>query len=145
MMWILGFIGLIVIVQFFRFVKRKEIRLEQDFQKRFSGRKILLMDKYARFIAQQSDGFSQSGGMGYLVLTSQELYFKQQLLNKEISIPASSLLSVGETRRMGGKSPLRTMLKVNFKNVDGKEDAIALIVKHLPSWKAEISKVITLC
>ena len=59
MMWILGFIGLIVIVQFFRFVKRKEIRLEQDFQKRFSGRKILLMDKYARFIAQQSDGFSQ--------------------------------------------------------------------------------------
>ena len=143
MMWILGFIGLIVIVQFFRFVKRKEIELEQTFQLRFSGRNIHIMNKTSRIIAQQSHGYSQKTGMGYLVLTSQELYFKMQLLNREISIPASSLLSVGETRRMLGKNPLRTMLKVDFKAMDGKEDAIALLVKDLPRWKTEISNVIT--
>ena len=143
MMWILGFIGLIVIVLFFRFVKRKEIELEKAFQKRFSGQNIHIMDKTARIIAQQSHGYSQKAGMGYLVLTSQELYFKMQLLNREISIPASSLLNVGETRRMLGKNPLRTMLKVDFKAMDGKEDAIALLVKDLPRWKAEISNVIT--
>jgi hypothetical protein len=142
-MWILGFLVLIVLIQFFRFVKRKEIELEQAFQKRFSGRKILLMDKTARIIAQQSHGYSQKVGMGHLVLTSQELYFKMQLLNREVSIPAASLLNVGETRRMLGKNPLRTMLKVDFKTIDGKEDAIALIVKDLSSWRAEISNVIT--
>ena len=143
MMWFCISIAVICIVIFFVFLKKKQDELEDSFQKKFAGQKILYMDKYARIIAQQSRGLSQTSGMGYLVLTSQELYFKMQLLNREISIPAASLLNVGETRRMLGKNPLRTMLKVDFKTIDGKEDAIALIVKDLSSWRAEISNVIT--
>lgn len=142
LIWILGFIGLFVAIQFFRFVKRKEGELEQAFQGRFSGQKILLVDKTARIIARQSCGYSQKAGMGYLVLTPQELYFKMQLFYREITIPAYSLLNVGETRRMLGKNPLRAMLKVDFKTIDGKKDAIALVVKDLPRWKTEISNII---
>jgi hypothetical protein len=43
---------------------------------------------------------------------------------------------------MLGKNPLRAMLKVDFKTIDGKEDAIALIVKDLPHWKTEILHLI---
>lgn len=141
MTWFLISIAVICIVVFFIFLKKKQDELEESFQKRFTGQKILYMDKYVRIIAQQSRGLSQTAGMGYLVLTSQELYFKLQLINKEISIPVSSLLNVGETRRMGGKNPLRTMLKVDFNTIDGKEDAIALLVKDLSRWKAEISSI----
>jgi hypothetical protein len=141
MPWSLITIAVICIVIFFIFLKKKQDELKESFQKRFTGQKILYMDKYARIIAQESRGFSQTSGMGYLVLTSQELYFKLQLMHMEISIPISSLLSVGETRRMGGKNPLRTMLKVDFNTIDGKEDAIALIVKDLPRWKVEISNI----
>ena len=140
-MWILGSCVLIVLILVFRFVRRKEIELEQAFQNRFAGHQILYMDKHAQIIGQQSHGFSQTSGMGYLVLTSQELYFKLQLMNREISIPVSSLLSVGETRRMKGKGTLRTMLKVDFRTIDGKEDAIALLVKDLSRWKAELSSI----
>lgn len=76
LIWILGFIGLSVIVQFFRFVKRKGIELEKAFQGRFSGQKIPLVDQTARIIAQRSHRCSQKAGMGYRVLTPQELYFK---------------------------------------------------------------------
>ncbi len=142
LIWILGCIGVFAIFQFFHFIKRKAIELEKAFQGRFSKQKILLVDKTARVIAQQSHGYSQKSGMGYLVLTPQELYFKMQLFNREITIPASSLMNVGETRRMLGKNPLRAMLKVDFKTVDVKEDAITLIVEDLPHWKTEILHLI---
>ncbi len=141
MTWFLISIAIICIALFFLFLKKKQDELEKSFQKKFAGQKILYMDKYARIIAQQSHGLSQTAGMGYLVLTSQELYFKLQLINKEISIPVASLMNVGETRRMGGKNPLRTMLKVDFNTIDGKEDAIALLVKDLPRWKIELSHI----
>ena len=141
MTWFLVTIAVICLVIFFVFLKKRQDELEKSFQKRFIGKKILYMDKYARIIAQQSRGLSQIAGMGYLVLTSQELYFKLQLMHMEISIPVSSLLRAGDTRRMGGKNPLRTMLKVDFNTVDGKEDAIALLVKDLSRWKAEISSI----
>jgi hypothetical protein len=67
--WSFGCIGLFVIFQFFRFIKRNEIELKKSFQGRFSKQKILLVDKTARIIAQQSHGYSQKAGMGYLVLT----------------------------------------------------------------------------
>lgn len=138
MIWFVVSIALVCVVLF---LKNKQDQLEESFQKRFAGQQILSMDKYARLIAQQSHGLSQVSGMGYLVLTGQELYFKLQLNSKEISIPGAALMSVGETRRMGGKNPLRTMLKVEFRTSDGQEDAIAFLVKDQPLWKAEIAKV----
>ncbi len=141
MTWLLITIAVICLVTFFIFLKKRQDDLEKSFQKKFIGQKILYMDKYARIIAQQSRGLSQIAGVGYLVLTSQELYFTLQLMHMEISIPVSSLLKVGETRRMGGKNPLRTMLKVDFRTVDGKEDALALLVKDLSRWKAELSSI----
>jgi len=134
-------IAVIVVILFFIFLKKRQDALEASFLERFTGKKILYIDKYARIIAQQSRGSSQTSGMGYLVLTAQELYFKLQLMPMEIAIPVDSLLGVGETDRMLGKNPLRTMLKVDYKSSDGSKDAIALLVKDLPRWKAEISTV----
>ncbi len=134
-------IGVTAIIWFFIYLKKKQDEMEANFQLRFAGKKILFMDKHARVIAQESHGYSQVVGMGYLVLTPQELYFKLQLMGKELSVPVSSLLSVGETRRMKGKNPLRTMLKVDFMSSDGKKDAIALLVKDLPRWRTEISGI----
>ena len=134
-------LGVSAVIWFFVYVKKKQDELEASFQQRFAGKKILFMDKHARIIAQESHGYSQTMGMGYLVLTPEELYFKLQLINKELTIPVYSLLAVGETRRMKGKNPLRLMLKIDYKSSDGNKDAIALLVKDLPRWKIEISNV----
>lgn len=133
------FIGISATVWFFVFLKKKQDKLEEHFQIRFAGKNIRYMDKKVVFRAQESDGYSQGEGMGYLVLTDDELDFEMALLDKVLSIATSSITKVGETNRLLGVNPARTMLKIDFKDSNGKDDAIALNVKDLKRWIREIS------
>jgi len=141
-MYIFIGIGIIIIIGFFVYLKKKQDELEDDFKKRFSGKNILLLDKHAEFIAQESDGFVQVRGLGYLVFTDEVLFFQRQLGNKIVLIPIHSIVQAGETRRLGGRSPGRTMLQIKFKDNSGKNDSIALLVKELSLWKKVIAGAI---
>jgi len=141
-MYIFIGIGIIIITGFFLYLKKKQDELENDFKKRFSGKNILLLDKHAEFIAQESDGFAQVRGLGYLVFTDEVLFFQRQLGNKVVLIPIHSIIQAGETRRLGGRSPGRTMLQIKFKDNSGKNDSIALLVKELSLWKKVIAGAI---
>jgi len=143
MIWLFGILAVIGLVIAFGYVRKKELELEERFQKRFAGKKIQLMDKYALFIAQQSDGYSHFRGVGRLVLTDQELHYERQFGHKIISIPLSSIVQVGETLRLGGQSTGKPLLKVDFRTQEGQEDAVAWRVKALHRWKNEISALIT--
>jgi hypothetical protein len=136
-------IGVSAIVWFFVFLKKKQDKLEVNFQKRFSGKNIKYLDKCAVFRAQESHGYSQSEGKGHLVLTDDELYFEMVLLNKVLSISASSIIKVGQTNRLLGVNPGRPMLKVEFKDRNGKNDSIALSVKELEKWKRAITAIMS--
>jgi len=120
-------------------LKRKQDEVEANFQKRFAGKKIRFMDKYALYVARQSDGYSHFRGMGYLVLTEDELFFERQLDRKIITIPIGSIVKVERTKRLGGQSLGKMMLKVVFETQDGEQDAIAWKVKELEQWIKEIS------
>lgn len=135
---LIAIVIIIVLFYFFRYVKKKELELKADFNKRFAGRNIHLLDKYALYIAQQSDGYSHSRGIGYLVLTDDELYYKRQLGNKVLSIPLASITGVEETRRLSGQSHVKPMLKVSFRNKAGQEDAVAWVVKEREQWIRQI-------
>jgi len=134
-------IGVSAITWFFVFLKKKQDKLEVNFKKRFLGKTIRYLDKRAVFRAQESHGYSQTEGMGYLVLTDDELYFEMALLNKVLSISAASIIKVEQTDRLLGVSPGKPMLKVEFKDGSGNNDSIALSVKELERWKREITAV----
>jgi len=142
MKWILIILGIGIIAAAFYFLKKKEIEMDQRFQKRFSNKNIRFKDKYALFIAQKSDGYSHFRGTGYLVLTDQELFFERQVKRKVIEIPLNSITHVGETLRLAGKSTGRKKLKVEFKDQNGRIDAVAWRVKELQRWIDEISALI---
>ena len=129
------------IVWFFTNLRKKQVELESNFQRRFAGKNIRLLDKCAVFRAQESHGYSQSQGMGYLVLTDDELYFERTFLRKVLLISTTSITKVGETKRLGGKNPGKPMLKIDFRNNEGNRDSIALTVKELAQWQNEISAV----
>ncbi len=135
--------GVSAIIWFFVFLKKKQDELELKFQNRFFGKNIRYLDKCAVFRAQESYGYSQSQGKGYLVLTDDELYFEMVLLSKVLSISAASIIGVGQTNRLLGVNPGRPMLKVEFKDSNGKNDAIALNVKELEMWKKAITASIS--
>ena len=139
MKWVIGTIIVGIVIIFFVFLKRKQDEVKASFQKRFAGKKIQFMDKYALYVAKQSDGYSHFRGSGYLVLTEDELYFERQLDRKIIIIPIGSIVKVERTKRLGGQSPGKMMLKVVFKTQDGEQDAIAWKVKELEQWIKEIS------
>ncbi|MFC1569304.1 hypothetical protein ACFL4L_03650 [bacterium] len=101
-----------------------------------------MLDKKVLFIAQESDGCSHFRGIGYLVLTDDELYFERQLRSKIISIPITSLRNVEETRRLAGQAPGKSMLRIVFKDSFGNTDSIALCIKDLEQWKIEIAALI---
>ena len=109
--------GVVAIVWFFMVLKKKQDALEEKFQKQFSRKNIRRLDKCAVFRAQESNGYSQTQGKGYLVLTDDELYFEMVLLNKILSIPAASITKVGQTKRLLGVNPGRSMLHVQFKDI----------------------------
>ena len=137
--------GTLATVWFFVTLKRKQDELEENFRKLFSGKKVKRLDKHAVFKAQQSHRYSQSQGMGYLVLTADELYFEMGLLSKVLSIPVASITKVGQAKRMLGVGTIRPMLKVEFKDARGEMDAIVLFVKELAEWKREIAQAMADC
>lgn len=129
------------VTAFFIVLKKRQDEVEENFQKRFAGKKIKIMDKYALYIAKQSDGYSHFRGIGYLVLTENELYFERQLNRETIVISTDSIVKAEKTRRLAGQSTGRMMLKVVFETPDGKQDAIAWRVKRLEQWLQEISMI----
>ena len=136
-------IGVVAVVWFFVVLKRKQDALEDNFRRLFSVDDVRRLDKYAMFKAQRSNGYSQSQGTGYLVLTDEVLYFEMSLLDKVVSIPVTSITRVGETRRLLGVGTIRPMLEVEFEDANGEMDAIALSVKELAAWKVEIARAMS--
>jgi len=139
MKWIIFIIIIIVVAVFFAFLKRRQDQVEASFQKRFAGKKIRYIDKFALYMARDSDGYSHFRGTGYLVLTEDELYFERRLNRKIVIIPTGSIVRAEETRRLAGQSTGKMMLKVVFETQNGEQDAIAWRVKKRNQWIKEIS------
>ena len=135
-------IGVSLVVWFFVLLKKKQDKLEANFRKRFAGKTIRFLDKHAVLKAQESYGYSQAQGMGYLVLTDTELYFEMTLLDRTISIPVSSITKIDQGYRLLGVGSVRKMLIIEFVNSEGNKDSIALIVRKLELWKKEIKAVV---
>lgn len=138
---LIGIIIVSVVTVFFVVLKKRQDEVEANFLIKFSDKEIKIMDKYALYLARQSDGYSHFRGVGYLVLTEDELYFERQLNREVIRIPIDSIVAVEKTRRLAGQSTGRMLLKVVFETPDGKQDAIAWSVKKLERWIEEISKL----
>ncbi len=134
-------LGIFAIIWFFVFLKKKQDKLEVNFQERFSGKNIRYLDKYAIYRAQESHGYSQRQGRGYLVLTDDGLYLEMVLLNMVLPIPITSITKVGQTSRILGVNPGRPMLKIEFKDSRGNNDSIGISVKNLATWEKEITAV----
>ena len=132
-------IGVSALVWFFVFLKKKQDALEENFQKKYADKKIRYLDKKAVLKAQESNGYSQTQGMGYLVLTDDTLDFEMSLFNKAVSISVGAIVAVEPVKRLLGVSTVTPMLKVQFKDHHGNMDAIALSVNALDTWKNEIT------
>ncbi|MHC4607344.1 MAG: hypothetical protein ACYTAF_10520 [Planctomycetota bacterium] len=105
-----------------------------EMRERLGEHRILLMEPGANFFGRKSLGVAQIRGNGCLALTRDELHFIMWVPRREIRIPRSDILRAEKTRTHVGKASIFPLLRVRFRNEEGKEDAIAWRVRKLPEW-----------
>jgi hypothetical protein len=86
----------------------------------------------------QSRGRAQVRGNGSLVLTADELLFRQWVPDRETRIPLAAITSVGTEKSWLGKWVGQRLLCVRWRTPDGGEDAMAWAARDLEGWLAEI-------
>ena len=87
----------------------------------------------AQGLGLESRGKGQVRGNGWLVLTEDELRFRQWVPNRETRIPLAAVTEVTTTRSWLGKSVGRKLLLVRWS-----EDAMAWNVRDLDGWLAAL-------
>jgi len=91
------------------------------------------------FFGRQSAGYRQWRGNGVLALTEKGIHFRMLLPRKELFIPLDSIKEISHPRSFLGKSKARDLLRVDFVNEAGEEDACAWLVPSLQWWSDAIS------
>ena len=87
-----------------------------------------------RGLGLQSRGKGQVRGNGWLVLTDDELRFKQWVPAREDRIPLSAVTAVETPRVWLGKTVGRKLLCVRWRTPEGTDDAMAWEVRDLDAW-----------
>ena len=119
---ILAFVALIVFLAMLP-VARRARRLEKELP---DG---VLRKANAQGLGLESRGKGQVRGNGWLVLTEDELRFRQWIPNRETRIPLASITEISTPRSWLGKSVGRKLLMVRWD-----EDAMAWNVRDLEGW-----------
>jgi hypothetical protein len=92
----------------------------------------------ARGLGLESRGAGQVRGNGWLVLTADELRFRQWAPQRETRIPLVAMTAVETTRWWLGKSGGTALLCVRWRTQDGADDAMAWQVSDLEGWLSEL-------
>jgi hypothetical protein len=94
-----------------------------------------------RGLGLESRGRGQVRGNGWLVLTAEELRFRQWVPQRETTIPLAAVTSVGTERTWLGKWVGSKLLCVRWRTSDGGEDAMAWQVPDLDEWLAALHEL----
>ena len=108
--------------------KRLEAGLEEEL-----GEGILRRAN-AQGLGLESRGKSQVRGNGWLVLTADELRFRQWVPERETVVPLAAMTDVGTEKTWLGKWVGRRLLRVRWRTPDGGTDAMAWNVQDLDGW-----------
>ena len=93
----------------------------------------------ARGLGLESRGASQVRGNGWLVLTDDELRFRQWVPDRETRIPLAAVTEVTTKRWWLGKSVGSKLLVVRWRTPEGADDAMAWEVRDRDGWLAALA------
>ena len=123
----------IVLIPVSRRAKRVQTRLDEEFGDSTER------SANVSSLGLQSRGRGQVRGNGRLVLTPDELRFRQWIPQHETTIPIAAVTSVGTERTWLGKWVGSKLLCVRWRASDGSEDAMAWQVPDLEGWLAALN------
>jgi len=139
---VLAALAVPLIVLFFIRLRRNQDEIQALIEAKFGGKNMIVRDPMAYLVAQQSRGYSQNQGNGNLILTEDELFFAMTMPKTVISIPRKNVGEVKRVSRMCAQQRLgQVILKIQYTDDLGREDALGLKLKDMDRWETEIGKM----
>ena len=126
--------GLVLIALWIRQLRKDAIAAVR---RNTEGEEVYMVED-CNFFGQQSSGYKQVRGNGVLALTDRGIYFGMLIPGKELFVPLDSIKGTSQPRSFLGKTKMRDLLRVDFVNAEGRDDAGAWLVPSLQWWSEAV-------
>jgi hypothetical protein len=133
--WILiavAFFGIIGYIAWMRWRDRKWI------DGRFGSRQILAMSFGVNFFGKASEPGKPSRSSGFLLLLSDQLFYRSRVKKIELEIPGNRIARVYHDRHHKGVNLHQSLVKIDFLNKNDQRDTAAFKVPYPPQWMQAI-------
>ena len=133
--WILiavVFFGIIGYIALMRRHDRKWI------DERFGSRPILAMSFGVNFFGKASEPGKPRRSSGFLLLLSDQLFYRSQVKKIELEIPGNRIARIYHDRHHKGVNLHQSLVKIDFLNDQNQKDTAAFKVPYPPQWMQAI-------
>jgi hypothetical protein len=137
--WILiavVFFGIIGYISWMRWRDRKWI------DARFGSRPILAMSFGVNFFGKTSEPGKPRRSSGFLLLLSDQLFYRSRVKKIELEIPGARIARVYHERTHKGVDLHQSLVKIDFVNDQNQKDTAAFKVPYPPQWMQAIDNAL---
>ena len=138
-----GIIFILLFIIIVMVIKKKVQKLEEEVRSKFSGKTILMIDKFANFAGQESKGLGQVRGNGILVFVKDMIYFQMLTPKIELEIPREKITGFSRENSFLGKMKGIPLIKIDFRNKDGRVDSAGWWVKSPDEWEQVMGEMLS--
>lgn len=128
--------GIIAYIALMRWRDRKWI------EARFGSRPILAMSFGVNFFGRASEPGKPRRSSGFLLLLSDQLFYRSRVKKIELEIPAARIARVYHDRTHKGVDLHQSLVKIDFLNDQNQKDTAAFKVPYPPQWMQAIDNAL---
>ena len=126
------FFGIIGYISWMHWRDRKWI------EERFGSRPILAMSFGVNFFGNASEPGKPRRSSGFLLLLSDQLFYRSRVKKIELEIPGARIARVYHDRTHKGVDLHQSLVKIDFLNDQNQKDTAAFKVPYPPQWMQAI-------
>ncbi len=130
------FFGIIGYIAWVRWRDRKWI------DERFGSRSILAMSFGVNFFGRATEPGKPLRSSGFLLLLSDQLFYRSRVKKIELEIPAARITRVYHDRTHKGVELHQSLVKIDFLNDQNQKDTAAFKVPYPPQWMQAIENTL---
>ena len=130
------FFGIIGYIAWIRWRDRKWI------DERFGSRSILAMSFGVNFFGRATEPGKPRRSSGFLLLLSDQLFYRSRVKKIEFEIPAARITRVYHDRTHKGVDLHQSLVKIDFLNDQNQKDTAAFKVPYPPQWMQAIENTL---
>ena len=130
------FFGIIGYIAWVRWRDRKWI------DERFGSRSILAMSFGVNFFGRATEPGKPLRSSGFLLLLSDQLFYRSRVKKIELEIPAARITRVYHDRTHKGVDLHQSLVKIDFLNDQNQKDTAAFKVPYPPQWMQAIENTL---